>query len=146
MQVEINDITNKIDEMNGNLNQNEFKNYVNIIKTEKHKPSIDISSVSVINSDINKHFKSSPFHSFRTQPLSEDQGTNNLEINEKMKIIEDRISNLEFRLNNRLDYIKKYMEGANTCLKDHDLKLNSYETSINDLHNKMLKQKDENTP
>jgi len=100
--------------------------------------------VSVINSDLNKQFKSSPFHSFRTQPLSEDN-TNNHEVYGKIKIIEDRISNLEFRLNNRLDYIKKYMEGANTCLKDHDLKLNTNYLSIVDLQNKILKFKEENS-
>lgn len=105
----------------------------------------------MINSDLNKQFKSSPFHSFRTQPLSEDQGSYNHEMNSKIKIIEDRISNLEFRLNNRLDYIKKYMEGANICLKDHDIQLNTNQRSISDLQNKIsgentfydLKMKDE---
>jgi len=99
----------------------------------------------VINSDLNKQFRSSPFHSFRTQPLSEDQGSNNHEVYSKIKIIEDRISNLEFRLNNRLDYIKKYMEGANTCLKDHDIQINTIQRSISDLQNKILKYTEENT-
>lgn len=55
------------------------------------------------------------------------------EFTEKLKIMENRISNFETKFNKKIDSIKNYMEGTTSCLKDHDIKLASNISVLDDV-------------